>query len=485
MAEGKRLAPPPKPSLRPSVPPSIPDPSPPPPEDAESPETSLMAMQIISVGNAAEGPAEMAPAVEPAPLVEPAASDAPTPLTEGLPPVEPEPTPVTAPEVGSAPAETTAAPPAAELPNAAAPAPTTGPAEETVALPPALAAIPSILSKEEDDGPGLEVTGSSDAEELDELELAPDSEDQPNVAPDRPRPPPPRRPTGEMAAPLPPPSVQKASPAAAAPPPSPPEGEIAPSGKSLPKRRLRAPWWEALFAEDFSRAEARPKPEDVSREANFIQHQLALPDGAVVLDVGCGHGMYAVELARRGFGVVGLDLSLFQLAIAGEYAQEQGQKLNFLQGDMREMAFEETFDGLISWNTSFGYFEEDKNIAVADRMFHALKPGGMMLLDVINRDYVVANEPCQRWFSGDACVAMDDPSLDPITSRLRVKRSLILDDGRTREASFTVRLYSLHELGRLLHEVGFRICSVSGDPATPGAFFGCHSPRILIAAQRP
>jgi 2-polyprenyl-3-methyl-5-hydroxy-6-metoxy-1,4-benzoquinol methylase len=261
--------------------------------------------------------------------------------------------------------------------------------------------------------------------------------------------------------------------------------EAAPVSRAEGPRRLRRPWWEEAFSEDFIRAERRLSPEEISREVDFIEHSLGIQAGGVVLDVACGAGYHAVELARRGYGVVGYDLSLYQLALAGDHAQEQGQKINFLQGDVREMAFEEMFDGLLCWNTSFGYFEEEKNTQVAARMFQALRPGGTLLLDVTNRDFVSAHQPGQVSFEGDGCVCMDDVSIDYITSRMRVKRSLILDDGRTRECTYSVRIYSLHELGKLLHDVGFRVCEVSGHPSTQGAFFGTTSPRIIVLAQRP
>jgi SAM-dependent methyltransferase len=174
-----------------------------------------------------------------------------------------------------------------------------------------------------------------------------------------------------------------------------------------------------------------------------------------------------------------------QLAVAGEYAQERGQKINFLQGDMRDMSFDEVFDGIYCWNTSFGYFEEERNVAVAERVFKALRPGGSFLLDVVNRDFVVEHQPSQVWFEGDSCVCMDDMSVDFITSRLRVKRTMMLDDGRTRECAFSIRIYSLHELGKLLHDIGFRVTEASGHPAYPGVFFGATSPRVVILAQKP
>jgi SAM-dependent methyltransferase len=274
-------------------------------------------------------------------------------------------------------------------------------------------------------------------------------------------------------------------------PPPPPRRKAgtksAPAGKTLPtaKKRQRRPWWEDVFGEEFVRAAPKVSTRHVAREVDFIESSLGIAPGGVVLDLACGAGHHAVELAARGYGMVGYDLSLYQLSLAAEVAAARAQKINFMQGDMREMAFEDMFDGVFSWNTSFGYFEEEKNLSVLQRVFRALKPGGMFLIDVVNRDFAAAQSPSQNWYEGEACVCMDDMSLDFITSRLRVKRSVILDDGRTRECTYSVRVYSLHEIGKLLHDVGFRVTEATGHPSVPGVFFGEHSPRIIVVAQKP
>ncbi|HEY5010332.1 MAG TPA: class I SAM-dependent methyltransferase, partial [Acidimicrobiales bacterium] len=197
-----------------------------------------------------------------------------------------------------------------------------------------------------------------------------------------------------------------------------------------------------------------------------------------------GTGRHAVELSRRGYEVVGFDLSLAMLARAGEDAQDREAKLNFIQGDMREMDFDEQFDGVFCWNTTFGYFEEDKNALVVDRIHKSLKAEGLLLLDVVNRDFLIRQSPSLCWFEGDGCVCMDEMSVDFITSRMKVKRTIMLDDGRSREIEYSMRVYSLHELGRILHEHGFKVCEVSGRTATPGVFFGNESPRIIILAEK-
>ena len=79
---------------------------------------------------------------------------------------------------------------------------------------------------------------------------------------------------------------------------------------------------------------------------------------------------------------------------------------------------------------------------------------------------------------------MDEMHIDWITSRMRIKRTMMMDDGRTKEIEYSIRVYSLHELGKLLHDHGFRVADVSGRTATPGVFFGADSPRTLILAEK-
>jgi len=252
-----------------------------------------------------------------------------------------------------------------------------------------------------------------------------------------------------------------------------------------PSKKRGRLWWEELFTDDFGRAIPPLGEPQLRKEVDFIERSLGVTQEGIVLDLACGTGHHAVEFASRGYSVVGYDLSVSQLAEASERAQERGLKINFLQGDMRELAFENTFDGIYCWNTSFGYFEEEKNIHLARRVFHALKSGGSFLLDVINRDFAVVQQPNQNWFEGDGCVCMDDMNVDFITSRLRVKRTVMLDDGRTRECNYSVRLYGLHELGKILHDIGFKVIQASGHPAVPGVFFGAQSPRVIILAAKP
>ena len=254
--------------------------------------------------------------------------------------------------------------------------------------------------------------------------------------------------------------------------------------RAVDGKRRGKPWWEELFNDDYLRTTGAVTEREIAAEATFIEESLGVAKGATVLDLACGSGRHAIELAARGYQVIGFDLSLAMLARASDDAQERHQKLNFVQGDMREMTFEDAFDGVYCWQTSFGFFEEEKNAAVVGNVHRALKKGGQFLLEVVNRDYVAHDAPSLVWFEGDGCICMDEVHLDFITSRLRVKRTMMMDDGRSKEIEYSVRVYSLHELGKLLNDAGFRVAEVSGRIQTPGVFFGAEAPSIIILAEK-
>jgi SAM-dependent methyltransferase len=227
-----------------------------------------------------------------------------------------------------------------------------------------------------------------------------------------------------------------------------------------------------------------PTRQQVARQVDFLEASLGIERGATVLDVGCGLGTQALELSRRGMLVVGLDLSLPMITRAAEEAQQNGLKINFLHTDIREIEFEGTFDAVICLGTTFGFFDDDSNRDVLARLHNALRPGGRLLLDVVNRDYVLASQPNLVWFQGDECVCMEESDFNYFSSRLIVKRTMMQENGAQSEAEYSIRLYALHEIGKMMGQVGFRVLEVSGHEATRGVFFGVHSQRQIILAER-
>jgi SAM-dependent methyltransferase len=253
--------------------------------------------------------------------------------------------------------------------------------------------------------------------------------------------------------------------------------------RSLKKRAK--PWYEEVFDEDFLRTLPFMTPAQTEREVNFIREALSPPTGGEVLDVGCGYGRHALELAQQGLRLTGLDLSLPMLIRAADHAQKRGLAVNFVHADMREMTYNGQFDAAYCVLSSFGYFDEETNLRVATAICRALKPGGRFLLDIMNRDYIVGDLPSRTWWEGDGCVVLEEVDFNYHTSRILIRRSVVFGNGRQSEQEISLRAFSLHEVGKLLRQAGLRVLDVSGGLATKSRFYGSASRNIIAVCERP
>lgn len=296
---------------------------------------------------------------------------------------------------------------------------------------------------------------------------------------------PPPAPHPATHAPPPPPPAAHAHKAPPAPPPkTKPTSPSSAQSKIEGKGARGKPWFVDLFDEDYLRTLPFLTPQATQSEAEFVIEAMGLSPGAQVLDIGCGYGRHAMELAARGFHVVGLDLSTPLLVRGGEEAMRRGLEINFVRGDMRELDFDAQFDGAYCLFSTFGYFDDETNKKTVSNIARALKPGGRVMIEILNRDYIIADLPTRVWWEGEGCVVLEEVELNYFSSRIQVNRSVVFDDGRQLEQEISVRAYSLHEVGKLMHAAGFRVLEVSGGYHTRGRFFGNQSRHIIVLAER-
>ena len=138
--------------------------------------------------------------------------------------------------------------------------------------------------------------------------------------------------------------------------------------------------------------------EDTRPAIEFIATALGLADGARILDLCCGPGRHAVELALRGYQIVGLDINPRYIALARQLAEQEGAQATFLTGDMRAIPFEGHFDAIINVGTSFGFFDsEAENARAIQSAARALKSQGVFLLETGNRDYYLKHFQARDW----------------------------------------------------------------------------------------
>jgi len=219
------------------------------------------------------------------------------------------------------------------------------------------------------------------------------------------------------------------------------------------------------------------------REAEFIQK--ALPNYEVTLDLCCGTGRHAVLLAKKGWSIVGADLSKTLLKIAKSKMRKEGTDFPLVQCEMRYFPFrEETFSAVVSMFTSFGYLPtEEDDLNSFKEISRTLKPQGAFLLDVINRDYLlkVFKESDLADFGG---FTMEEKRcLDE--RKMKITGEWVVTDKNTGEKlvlEHQLRLYTPEKLHRMLALEGLQpkasYGGYEGENLTPD------SPRLIVLAEK-
>lgn len=245
-------------------------------------------------------------------------------------------------------------------------------------------------------------------------------------------------------------------------------------------------WYVDFFRSDYLNVYGHMFTEErAEKESAFVARALSLTPGASVLDLCCGQGRHSVQLAKRGFKVIGLDLNAEYLDLASKAAEEAKVKIDTVTGDMREIPFENKFDAIVNMYSSFGYLEsEAEDLRVLESAAKALKDGGQLLLDMLNREWAIDNYIQNDWHTGtDGTLYVERRDLDLSTSRMHVHFIVVDSKGGRRESiGHIIRLYTLTEMTRLLERVGMRVTLVFGG--FDGEDYGIGTRRMIIVAQR-
>jgi SAM-dependent methyltransferase len=201
------------------------------------------------------------------------------------------------------------------------------------------------------------------------------------------------------------------------------------------------------------------------------------PHGAErILDLACGTGRHSLELVRRGFSVVGVEIGPELVEIARREAEEQGLEAEFVQGDLRELDYEAEFDIVLNLNDgAVGYFESDEeNHRTFEVIARALRPGGRNLIQVPNVLYARAHLPQRSWIPSATMVELVEHRWNKKErymegAMIPVRFGEILEN-LDKRIEFRQRLYAVDELREIYASVGMtfeRVFHGNGRPKDP------------------
>jgi ubiquinone/menaquinone biosynthesis C-methylase UbiE len=224
-------------------------------------------------------------------------------------------------------------------------------------------------------------------------------------------------------------------------------------------------------------------------QARFIRRALGLRKGRRVLDVPCGAGRTSLALAKLGIEVTGLDLRSKFTNRAKRRFRKEGLAGTFLVGDMRELDFDGEFHAVVNWYGSFGYFPDAENLDVVRRFARAVRPGGRVLIQQSNREYVLRHfrnttrttlrEARRRGPGTLAKRERWNPKLE------RVEGTWTLElDGKKVSHPMTMRFYTCGQFKELFRRAGLVFEKAYGGPPV-GAGYARSSRVIVVVGRKP
>jgi len=152
-------------------------------------------------------------------------------------------------------------------------------------------------------------------------------------------------------------------------------------------------WYEELFENYGKGYDKENFTQGTLGECDFIEQEINYNKTCRILDLGCGTGRHSLELAKRGYTVLGVDLSDSQLSRAREKAKEQNLAVEFLKQDARKLDFKEEFDLVVMLcEGAFPLMETDEmNFEILKRATRALRKPGKIIFTTLNALFPLYN----------------------------------------------------------------------------------------------
>lgn len=220
-------------------------------------------------------------------------------------------------------------------------------------------------------------------------------------------------------------------------------------------------------------------------DVNFMLDVLDIPEGSEILDVPCGFGRHSNILAQKGYKMTGIDFKPEFIELANKNSAELGLiNTTFQVGDMRKLDFDNKFDAVINFFTSFGYFDDNDNFDTLKGMARSLKIGGKLLIDMVNREWAInmTRENGLIWLLyPDNKVFLANNKFDILKGRW-ISEQVIVEKGESFDQLQDVRLYSYTEYSFLLNIVGLRIVAAYGD--SDKSDYNVKSRNMILVAEK-
>ena len=218
---------------------------------------------------------------------------------------------------------------------------------------------------------------------------------------------------------------------------------------------------------DLEAASYKHKTIDQITEWQVEYHNLR--EGARILDLGCGPGLYCTRFAKHGLEVVGMDYSRNSIHYAKKYAEENDLNISYIHQDYLTMDYANEFDAVFLIYCDFGALTNDGRDRLLQKIYKALKPGGVFVFDVFT-GYNWEQPKERNWYASESGFWRPTPHLIleqtfhyPEESVYLNQYIVIEGNGKITTYNITDHYYSKKDILELMTKHGYQVQEVWSD----------------------
>jgi 2-polyprenyl-3-methyl-5-hydroxy-6-metoxy-1,4-benzoquinol methylase len=231
-------------------------------------------------------------------------------------------------------------------------------------------------------------------------------------------------------------------------------------------------WYESLF-ENYARTyDSEIYTQGTIGECDFIEKEINYDKSLKIVDIGCGTGRHSIELTKRGYKVIGIDLSESQLECAKEKAEAINLQIDFQKHDARNLPFKNEFDlAIMLCEGGFALMETDEmNFEILKNVSESLKQSGKLIFTTLNGLFPIYNsvEKFCAAAKEEENATYTGNTFDLMTFRDHNLTTVEDDLGNKKELECNERFYIPPEITWLLKTLNFKKIDIYG--AKLGAF---------------
>lgn len=171
---------------------------------------------------------------------------------------------------------------------------------------------------------------------------------------------------------------------------------------------------------------ASRKMQSIEATVEWIKKEIGTNSGAI-LDLGCGPGLYTEKLAQAGYKVTGVDFSQTSIAYAKGTAQQRGLDIEYFCLNYLDLEFQNQFDTIMMIYCDFGVLSVEDRERLLEKIYRALKPGGIFIFDALNKEVLSRSKFEKTWTAAEKGFWLDKPYLCLAESFHYPERKAMLD----------------------------------------------------------